>query len=124
MDRALYERLRKVLDEVLDLSPEERARHLDTTDLTAAERAMLEGLLEDDERTDIFAEDHLGAVGLGLLEKATGVGPEEVPRRIGAYRVLSRLGDGGMGVVYSARADDSDVIVALKVLPACWHRGR
>ena len=39
------------------------------------------------------------------------------PRRIGKYKILSRLGSGGMSEVYRAIADDSETEVALKVTP-------
>src|SRR6516225_9818551 len=38
-----------------------------------------------------------------------------VPERLGAYRLLDRIGEGGMGVVYLAR-DQGHRTVALKVL--------
>ena len=48
-------------------------------------------------------------------------GPEQepLPERIGPYRVLDRVGQGGMGVVYRARTpadDETAPVVALKVL--------
>ncbi|MBL8878735.1 MAG: serine/threonine protein kinase [Phycisphaerales bacterium] len=54
----------------------------------------------------------LGSMGAKLL--AAGAG--ELPYRIGSYRILSKLGEGGFGVVYLAEQENPRRQVALKVM--------
>ncbi len=43
--------------------------------------------------------------------------PDDAPERIGKCRILSKLGQGGMGVVYLGHHEDLDIKVAVKMLP-------
>src|SRR5688500_7164715 len=42
--------------------------------------------------------------------------PEELPRRLGAYELVERIGDGGMGAVYRAIDRRLGTAVAVKVI--------
>ena len=58
----------------------------------------------------------------GVLEQEIGNEPagEAQPSRIGQYRIVAKLGAGGMGVVYQAEQEHPRRIVALKVMRPGW----
>ena len=107
-----WQRIQQILDEALRTEPHRRA---DLLQRACAGNERLRGevdaLVRCAEATDsVFDRSHIAL--------QTPSGEPDQPRRIGAYDLVRRLGQGGMGVVYLATRTD-DVYhkpVALKVL--------
>jgi tRNA A-37 threonylcarbamoyl transferase component Bud32 len=99
-----WQRIAQAFEAVVDLSLEERDAflvHIGLTDPSL--RDELEALLREDM---LQGEAPAGAVGAAGL----------VGSRIGSYRIIDVVGEGGMGVVYRAEQDQPRRIVALKVI--------
>jgi serine/threonine-protein kinase len=108
-------RLDELLDELLDTSVQDREDVLRRADWEdPGYRAELEALLAAHERTAGILDSpvEVGAPG------GSAADPGEVPSRIGAYRIVSEIGRGGMGVVFLAERDDGHFWrqVAIKVI--------
>jgi len=110
-----WQQIDKLLEQALEQEPDRRVPFLDKAcDGDAALRREVESLLAAHGRADGFTE-------AGPMGKLVKKGVEEhqllTGRRLGHYQVLSRLGEGGMGIVYKARDTHLDRFVAIKVLP-------
>ncbi|HEY9420102.1 MAG TPA: serine/threonine-protein kinase, partial [Thermoanaerobaculia bacterium] len=107
----------RVFAQALELPPAERAAFLDSA--CAGDEGLrreVELLLAADERNATFLERPAGEA-LGWRPLA---GEEEEGGRLGPYRLLRRIGGGGMGNVYLASRDDEEYQreVAIKILRA------
>jgi serine/threonine-protein kinase len=86
----------------------------------AGDRSLAEqvlAMLREDERAESVLDRDLAALAHGLFEPADD---GELGRKFGRYRVLRRLGEGGMGVVYLAEREELGGLVAIKVLRDSW----
>jgi len=104
--------VREILENALDLEPTERIKFVadacgNDTELRSEvdEYLRYEGVSETD-------------FSLGRWISVEAADEVQDPERIGVYRVLRRLGEGGMGVVYLAERDDDEYRqqVAIKAL--------
>ena len=122
MDSERYLVLRRLFDEVRQLAPEDREAFLerecaDDPDL----RREVEGLLAND-RTGPGAMNALEARVVAAVQGLDPTRDAVLPERIGRYRILEVLGEGGMGIVY--RAEQTEPIrreVALKLTRERLH---
>lgn len=117
MNAEQWQQIKQAFGRALELSPEERSAYLESlTD--PAVRAEVASLLASHREADDPMEIPAVRLNDDLEDE-----PEHDPwigKEIGAYHVISRIGRGGMGVVYRAvRAGDHFVKhVALKIVRA------
>src|SRR5262245_16613885 len=119
MDAARWEQLQQIFHGAVELESPAREHFIESAcGGDAGLRAEVLALIDDDQAG-------LPVIDRGIPEIATSVldaddGSVGVPTRIGRYRLVSRLGEGGMGVVYRAERDDLRSIVAIKILRHAW----
>lgn len=106
-----FERIVELFHRAAEIPADERSAFLDREcgdDHDA--RAELAALLEaDEDLPDTFLSD---------TPQIAAPEADEVPERIGPYRIVRRIGEGGMGIVYEAEQEQPRRRVAVKLMRA------
>ncbi|HEX9736145.1 MAG TPA: serine/threonine-protein kinase [Thermoanaerobaculia bacterium] len=120
-DTDRWPEIKELLDAALDLAPADRDAFLDS-------RCAGDEALRAELRTYLAAEDEVAAAlpEEPLVDLLAARPPEgRKGQRLGAWRLESQIGRGGMGVVYLARRDDGvyDRHAAVKILKRGFDTG-
>jgi len=104
-----HAKIKALFLDALELDLADREALLNEAPPAIAEAAR--ALLERDEEGATPFEASIGRAA-DVLQSA----PSDTPERVGSFRIVERIGAGGMGVVYEAVEDDTERHVALKLL--------
>ncbi|MBK7511667.1 MAG: serine/threonine protein kinase [Chloracidobacterium sp.] len=111
MDTAKWIQIKDTFWVVLELPLAERSAVLDTTGPEI--RSAVEKMLASHEQAEGFIDKPvLVQQGIAIDDASD----EYLGKTIGHYRIKKRIGAGGMGLVYLAGREDSDQLVAIKLI--------
>ena len=123
-----YQQVKQVFAEACRLEPDIRSAYLDKMCAEDVElRAEVEGLLEHEGKSlpiapPVSAKNVLSDGGMDVRADADTLSTDarlragRLPERIGRFRIVRKIGQGGMGVVYEAKQDNPERTIALKVI--------
>jgi serine/threonine-protein kinase len=108
-----------ILAAALELGPEQQAAYVEQSCADSPEiKKEVEELLAAYHAAEKCIEPRAGKFAL-----PEGWDDSFLGTRVGTYKLLERIGDGGMGTVYRAERDDGEFkqVVAVKVVRAGFH---
>jgi serine/threonine-protein kinase len=107
----------ELFEAALAVSDDGRAAYVDEAAADADLAALVRGMLAADAAERSGSDDLVGVVSRAV-EEVTAARSTPLVERLGPYRVVSMLGEGGMGAVYLAERDDDEFMqqVAIKVV--------
>ena len=118
MDSGRWDRIQKLFHEAAPLAATEQRAFLERE--CAGDETLIAdvlALLQEDARGGSILDQPLAEVARQVLAD----GANSLPfQELGSYRIVSVLGEGGMGVVYLAERSDLGSRVALKLLRDAW----
>ncbi|MEZ5291468.1 MAG: serine/threonine-protein kinase [Vicinamibacterales bacterium] len=123
MDPQRWADAQHLFEEALARPLDERRAFVDDAAGDAELAALVHGLLAAD------AEEQAGASIASVVRDAVeevAAAPKGAPQRLGPYKLVKVLGEGGMGTVYLAERDDDEFLqqVAVKIVRGLLHPER
>jgi serine/threonine-protein kinase len=118
MDAERWARIQDVFHRAADMPAADRDAFLDAECGADDElREEVSALLDEDARGESLLDRDVAHVAHEVLGRGAS---HALPDRLGPYRIIRLLGEGGMGVVYLARRDDLGSEAAIKILRDAW----
>lgn len=124
MIRERWQQVSQIFEAAMALEPEARASYVKAhCGADESLRREVESLIQSHQKAEdeSFIEEHAVERAAPFLASDEGVVEGfrlEEGQEVGRYRVIKKIGAGGMGEIYMAKDMQLDRIVALKILPA------